>query len=56
MTADVVRRSHGPSGSNVDYVLELDRMLVAMGAADPEVSALAERVRVDTVPPGATRR
>ena len=46
VTADVVRRSRGPSGSNVDYVLELDRTLAAMGAADPEVSALAERVRV----------
>jgi cation transport regulator ChaC len=46
VTADVVRRSHGPSGSNIDYVLELDRTLTAMGAADPEVSALAERVRV----------
>jgi cation transport regulator ChaC len=47
MTADVVLRSRGPSGSNVDYVLELDRTLAAMGASDPEVSALAERVRVD---------
>ncbi len=46
VTADVVRRSHGPSGSNVEYVLELERTLAAMGAADPEVSALAERVRV----------
>lgn len=46
VTADVVRRSRGPSGSNIDYVLELDRMLAAMGAADPEVSALAEHVRV----------
>lgn len=45
VTADVVRRSHGPSGSNIDYVVELDRTLVAMGAADPEVSALAARVR-----------
>lgn len=44
-TAEVVRRSHGPSGSNVDYVLELDRTLAAMSAADPEVSALAERLR-----------
>jgi cation transport regulator ChaC len=43
-TAAIVRRSHGPSGSNVDYVVELERALAAMGAADPEVSALAERV------------
>ena len=46
VTADVVRRSRGPSGSNVEYVLELECTLAAMGAADPEVSALAERVRV----------
>jgi cation transport regulator ChaC len=46
VTAEIVLRSRGPSGSNVDYVLELDRTLAAMGAADPEVSALAEQVRV----------
>ena len=45
ITADVVRRSHGPSGSNLDYVLELDRTLTAMGAADPEVTRLADRLR-----------
>jgi glutathione-specific gamma-glutamylcyclotransferase len=45
VTADVVQRSRGPSGSNVDYVLEIDRTLTEMGVADPEVSALAERVR-----------
>lgn len=44
-TAAIVRRSHGPSGGNLDYVLELDRALAAMGATDPEVTALAERVR-----------
>lgn len=44
-TAEVVLRSHGPSGRNVDYVLELDRALAAMGATDPEVSALAGRLR-----------
>jgi glutathione-specific gamma-glutamylcyclotransferase len=48
VTADVVRRSHGPSGSNLDYVLELDRTLTAMGAADPEVSALAAHLRRPT--------
>jgi cation transport regulator ChaC len=36
-----VDRVEGPSGSNRDYVLELERALAAMGAADPEVSALA---------------
>jgi glutathione-specific gamma-glutamylcyclotransferase len=54
VTADVVRRSRGPSGSNVEYVLELDRTLIAMGAADPEVSALAERVRVAQSCPTST--
>jgi len=51
VTADVVRRSRGPSGSNVEYVLELERTLAAIGAADPEVSALAERVRVARLRP-----
>jgi cation transport regulator ChaC len=40
-TAELVRRSRGPSGRNVDYVLELERALAAMGAADAEVTALA---------------
>lgn len=44
-TAEIVGRSHGPSGRNVDYVLELERALAGMGAADLEVSALAERLR-----------
>jgi glutathione-specific gamma-glutamylcyclotransferase len=44
VTAAIVRRSHGPSGSNLDYVLELDRALAAMGASDPDVRALAESV------------
>lgn len=44
-TADIVRRARGPSGGNADYVLELERALAAMGAADPEVSALAELVQ-----------
>jgi glutathione-specific gamma-glutamylcyclotransferase len=54
VTADVVRRSRGPSGRNIDYVLELDRTLTAMGAEDPEVSALAERVRVAQPGPTST--
>jgi cation transport protein ChaC len=40
-TADIAWRARGPSGSNIDYVLELERALAAMAAADPEVSALA---------------
>lgn len=44
-TAEIVARSHGPSGSNLEYVLQLELALSAMGASDPEVSALAERLR-----------
>lgn len=44
-TAEIVARSRGPSGSNVDYVLELERALADMGAADAEVTELAERLR-----------
>jgi cation transport regulator ChaC len=39
--ADVVRRSHGPSGSNVEYVLELERALGALGCPDAHVTAVA---------------
>ncbi len=39
-----VARSAGPSGHNVEYVLELARALRAMGADDAHVFALAERV------------
>ncbi|HEY0993036.1 MAG TPA: gamma-glutamylcyclotransferase [Kofleriaceae bacterium] len=44
-TAEIVRRSSGPSGNNLEYVLQLELALSAMGATDPEVSALAERLR-----------
>ncbi|MEO1234295.1 MAG: gamma-glutamylcyclotransferase [Myxococcota bacterium] len=44
--ADQVLRSHGPSGSNTEYVLELDRALDEIGALDPHVHAVAEAVRV----------
>lgn len=44
-TAAIVRRSHGPSGANVDYVLALERALTELGADDPDVSALAALVR-----------
>jgi glutathione-specific gamma-glutamylcyclotransferase len=43
--ADVVRRSHGPSGSNLEYVLELERALEALGGRDDHVAALAQLVR-----------
>ena len=36
-----VRRSVGPSGPNVEYVLELARALREMGAPDPHVEAIA---------------
>ena len=39
-----VRRSSGPSGDNVEYVLELAAALRAMGAEDPHVFALADLV------------
>ncbi|HTE56415.1 MAG TPA: gamma-glutamylcyclotransferase [Kofleriaceae bacterium] len=53
--ADVVRRSHGPSGSNLEYVLELERALAALGAPDPHVTAIADilRPRGDESAPGA---
>lgn len=44
-TAAIVRRSHGPSGQNLEYVLALEQALAAMRAHDPEVSALAELLR-----------
>jgi len=37
-----IRDAAGPTGTNVDYVLELARALRAMGAADPHVDAIAE--------------
>lgn len=40
--ADVVRRSHGPSGSNLEYVIELERALNALGIADAHVTAVAD--------------
>ncbi|HET9621341.1 MAG TPA: gamma-glutamylcyclotransferase [Kofleriaceae bacterium] len=44
-TAEIVRRSVGPSGPNLDYVLALEAALAEMQAHDPEVSALAALVR-----------
>ena len=42
--ASQVRDSHGPSGSNLEYVLRLARSLREMGAHDPHVFALEERL------------
>jgi glutathione-specific gamma-glutamylcyclotransferase len=39
--AAVVRRSRGPSGHNVEYVLELARALEKLGVTDPHVHGLA---------------
>ncbi|QFZ91141.2 gamma-glutamylcyclotransferase [Synechococcus elongatus] len=42
--ADQVRRSHGPSGSNTEYVLRLDQALTALGWEDPHVRAIASLI------------
>jgi glutathione-specific gamma-glutamylcyclotransferase len=39
--AEVVRGSRGPSGHNIEYVLELARALDALGIVDPHVHELA---------------
>ena len=41
-TAAIVQRAHGPSGANLDYVLELERALAAQGVRDPDVDALVD--------------
>ena len=47
--ADQVRRSRGPSGDNVEYVLELARSLRDMGAEDAHVFALEALLRAPVV-------
>lgn len=44
--ANQIRSSHGPSGSNTEYVLQLDRALTALGWADPHVRAIASLITV----------
>jgi glutathione-specific gamma-glutamylcyclotransferase len=39
-TAAIVRRAVGPSGANLEYVVELARGLAALGVRDPDVDAL----------------
>lgn len=43
--AEQVRRCHGPSGSNLEYVLELARTLRGIGAEDEHVFALERLLR-----------
>lgn len=40
-----VRTSHGPSGSNLEYVLRLAEALAAMGAEDDHVAEIARLIR-----------
>jgi cation transport protein ChaC len=49
-TAEIVRRSHGPSGTNFEYAVQLDLALDAMGVVDPEVRALTEHLRSSRAP------
>ena len=50
--AGQVRRSRGPSGDNVEYVLELARSLRGMGAEDAHVFAIEALLRAS--PPSGT--
>jgi len=43
--AEHVRSAAGPSGSNADYVFQLERALRELGVEDPQVSALAALLR-----------
>ena len=40
-----VKRSEGPSGPNVDYVLRLHEALTALGIVDPHVDAIVQFLR-----------
>jgi cation transport protein ChaC len=42
--ADQIRRSSGPSGNNLDYLIELAKALRALNASDPHVFELEEAV------------
>jgi cation transport regulator ChaC len=45
--ASQIRRSRGPSGPNLEYLLELRDALQRMGAQDPHVAELADLVSGD---------
>lgn len=51
-----VRGAAGPSGPNAEYVAELARALEALGADDPHIRAVAERVAARRGGPGGARR
>ena len=40
-----VRDSHGPSGSNIEYVLKLEKALLELGAEDIHIQELADALR-----------
>ncbi|MGI9335904.1 MAG: gamma-glutamylcyclotransferase [Gammaproteobacteria bacterium] len=42
-----IRVARGPSGANIDYVLELDAALTRLGAHDAHVRELASRLNAD---------
>ena len=44
--AEQIRRSRGPSGSNLEYVLALHGALRELGIADPHVSAVAAELAI----------
>ncbi len=48
-----IRSSSGPSGSNVEYVVELARALRSMGAYDPDLFDLADALREPGEDPSA---
>ncbi len=53
--ASQIGRSHGPSGANRDYLLDLDRSLRAMGIRDDHVRDLARLLQADGIQtPGAS--
>ena len=45
LLADLIRRAHGPSGSNAEYVFLLEQALAELGAQDPAVSTLSALLR-----------
>jgi cation transport regulator ChaC len=43
--AAIAATAHGPSGSNVEYIIRLAEALQGMGAHDPHVFSIAELLR-----------